>query len=75
MGDDAKRRAFAAAAHASVQGRTWPALSAELVRHYRAVIAGDAVVEPAGTRRAVEPVSTTRVPVVEPVETQRGAIL
>ena len=26
MGDDAKRRAFAAAAHASVQGRTWSAL-------------------------------------------------
>lgn len=39
-GDDAKRRAFAAAAHASVQGRTWPALSAELVRHYRQVMAG-----------------------------------
>jgi phosphatidylinositol alpha 1,6-mannosyltransferase len=43
MGDDAKRRAFAAAAHASVQGRTWPALSAELVRHYKAVIAGTPV--------------------------------
>jgi phosphatidylinositol alpha 1,6-mannosyltransferase len=40
MGDDAKRRAFAAAAYASVQGRTWPALSAELVRHYKDVIAG-----------------------------------
>ena len=40
MGDDAKRRAFAAAAHASVQGRTWPALSAELVR-VPLVIAGD----------------------------------
>ncbi len=26
IGDDAKRRAFAAAAHASVQDRTWPAL-------------------------------------------------
>jgi phosphatidylinositol alpha 1,6-mannosyltransferase len=38
-GDDAKRRAFAAAAHASVQGRTWPALSAELVGHYRQVMA------------------------------------
>ncbi|MFD5277132.1 glycosyltransferase family 4 protein [Pseudarthrobacter sp. NPDC058362] len=38
MGDDAKRRAFAAAAHASVQDRTWPALSAELVRHYSAAI-------------------------------------
>ncbi|MFJ6028415.1 glycosyltransferase family 4 protein [Pseudarthrobacter sp. NPDC092424] len=38
MGDDAKRRAFASAAHASVQDRTWPALSAELVRHYTAAI-------------------------------------
>ena len=37
MGDDAKRRAFAAAAHASVQGRTWSVLGAELVGHYKAV--------------------------------------
>lgn len=42
MGDDAKRRAFAAAAHASVQGRTWSALGDELVQHYRSVM------EPAG---------------------------
>ena len=40
MGDDAKRRAFATAAAASVQGRTWPVLSAELVRHYNEVISG-----------------------------------
>ncbi|HEY9355877.1 MAG TPA: glycosyltransferase family 1 protein [Arthrobacter sp.] len=46
IGDDAKRRAFAAAAHASVQDRTWPALSAELVRHYRSVIAGKPAVAP-----------------------------
>jgi phosphatidylinositol alpha 1,6-mannosyltransferase len=39
VGDDAKRRAFAAAAHASVQDRTWPALCAELVQHYRDVTA------------------------------------
>ncbi|MDQ0826815.1 phosphatidylinositol alpha 1,6-mannosyltransferase [Arthrobacter sp. B2I5] len=39
MGDDAKRRAFAAAAHASVQDRTWPALCTELVQHYRDVMA------------------------------------
>ena len=39
MGDDAKRRAFAAAAHATVQDKTWPALCAELVRHYEEVIA------------------------------------
>jgi phosphatidylinositol alpha 1,6-mannosyltransferase len=46
IGDDAKRRAFAAAAHASVQDRTWPALSAELVRHYRAVVSGEPLIEP-----------------------------
>lgn len=40
VGDDAKRRAFAAAAHASVQDRTWPALCTELVQHYADVIAG-----------------------------------
>ncbi|MDQ0770138.1 phosphatidylinositol alpha 1,6-mannosyltransferase [Pseudarthrobacter defluvii] len=38
-GDDAKRRAFAAAAHASVQDRTWPALCMELVQHYEEAIA------------------------------------
>ncbi|MDR6794574.1 phosphatidylinositol alpha 1,6-mannosyltransferase [Pseudarthrobacter oxydans] len=41
MGDDAKRRAFAAAAHASVQDRTWPVLCGELVRHYEQVIAAE----------------------------------
>jgi phosphatidylinositol alpha 1,6-mannosyltransferase len=40
VGDDAKRRAFAAAAHASVQDKTWPALCGQLVRHYT-----DAIVE------------------------------
>jgi phosphatidylinositol alpha 1,6-mannosyltransferase len=44
MGDDAKRRAFAAAAHASVQDRTWPALCQQLVRHYEEVIAGMPVI-------------------------------
>ena len=43
MGDDAKRRAFAAAAHASVQGRTWSVLGAELVAHYQAVTAEPAI--------------------------------
>jgi phosphatidylinositol alpha 1,6-mannosyltransferase len=38
MGDDAKRRAFGAAALASVQGRTWPVLAAELVGHYQDVV-------------------------------------
>ncbi|WP_168404493.1 glycosyltransferase family 4 protein [Arthrobacter silvisoli] len=45
VGDDAKRRAFGAAALASVQGRTWPALSAELVRHYKSAIAGEEMAE------------------------------
>jgi phosphatidylinositol alpha 1,6-mannosyltransferase len=50
MGDDAKRRAFAAAAYASVQGRTWPALCAELVQHYKEVIAGTPlIIEPVPT--------------------------
>jgi phosphatidylinositol alpha 1,6-mannosyltransferase len=44
-GDDAKRRAFGAAARASVQGRTWPALSAELVRQYQSVIDGEELAE------------------------------
>lgn len=43
MGDDAKRRAFAAAAHASVQGRTWSVLGAELVAHYESVIREPAI--------------------------------
>ena len=46
MGDDAKRRAFAAAAHASVQGRTWRLLGAELVGHYEDVIREPAVAPP-----------------------------
>lgn len=49
MGDDAKRRAFAAAAHASVQDRTWPALCGQLVRHYEEVISGTLAPFPAPT--------------------------
>lgn len=33
-GDSAKRRAFAAAAHEATQGRTWEALTGDLVGHY-----------------------------------------
>lgn len=50
MGDDAKRRAFAAAAHASVQDRTWPALCGELVRHYEQVIAAKPAAASTGLR-------------------------
>jgi phosphatidylinositol alpha 1,6-mannosyltransferase len=50
MGDDAKRRAFAAAAHASVQDRTWPALCGELVRHYQGAIAAAPARTPTGFR-------------------------
>lgn len=58
-GDDAKRRAFAAAAHASVQGRTWHALGEELVRHYEAVRTGSA--SPGSARTgSTSPRSTTR---------------
>ncbi|WP_285314236.1 glycosyltransferase family 1 protein [Pseudarthrobacter sp. fls2-241-R2A-168] len=49
MGDDAKRRAFAAAANASVQDRTWPALCGQLVRHYEEVISGTLAPFPAPT--------------------------
>jgi phosphatidylinositol alpha 1,6-mannosyltransferase len=38
-GDDAKRRAFGRAAHASVQGRTWPVLCEQLVGFYEKAIA------------------------------------
>jgi phosphatidylinositol alpha 1,6-mannosyltransferase len=72
MGDDAKRRAFAAAAHASVQGRTWPALSAELVRHYRAVMASEPVVEPVHSESRRVPVVA---PLATPVQTKRGVSL
>ncbi|MGN6442844.1 MAG: alpha-mannosyltransferase, partial [Arthrobacter sp.] len=48
VGDDAKRRAFASAAHASVQDRTWPALCSELIHHYEEAIAAAAPV-PAGS--------------------------
>jgi phosphatidylinositol alpha 1,6-mannosyltransferase len=70
MGDDAKRRAFAAAAHASVQGRTWPALSAELVRHYTSVIAGTPVSISAD--RACRDQGPAR-PLVEPGPTPAGS--
>ncbi|WP_461189430.1 glycosyltransferase family 4 protein [Arthrobacter sp. Z4-13] len=39
VGDDAKRRAFAATAHASVQDKTWPVLCGQLVRHYEQAMA------------------------------------
>lgn len=39
IGDDAKRRAFAAAARASVAARTWARLGDEIIGHYREAIA------------------------------------
>jgi phosphatidylinositol alpha 1,6-mannosyltransferase len=48
VGDDAKRRAFGTAAHASVQDRTWPALCGELVNHYVDVIAEQPALSGAG---------------------------
>jgi phosphatidylinositol alpha 1,6-mannosyltransferase len=38
-GDDSKRHAFARAARESISGRTWDALGAQLVEHYRDAIA------------------------------------
>ena len=39
IGDDAKRRAFGRAAHASVQGRTWPVLCEQLIGYYEKAVA------------------------------------
>ena len=68
MGDDAKRRAFATAAHASVQGRTWPALCAELIRHYREVIGQPVSTSPTSDIPASS--SSDIPPPVEPFETK-----
>jgi len=38
LGDDYKRQVFGIAARASVEGRTWPAICAQLVEHYRTAI-------------------------------------
>jgi phosphatidylinositol alpha 1,6-mannosyltransferase len=54
VGDDAKRRAFAAAAHASVQDRTWPALCTELVQHYDEVMAAVSLPQPATDARGAQ---------------------
>lgn len=58
-GDDAKRRAFATAAHSSVQGRTWHALGEELVQHYQAVLTGSPGPR-SSAPRPTGPRSTTR---------------
>ncbi len=39
VGDESKRRAFARAAREAVQGRTWKALTADLVGHYEDAVA------------------------------------
>ncbi len=75
MGDDAKRRAFGTAALASVQGRTWPALSAELVRHYKSVIAGEEMAElPLATPVPVPPAYISPAPVIPapPLTSSKG---
>ncbi|MEW1810555.1 glycosyltransferase family 1 protein [Pseudarthrobacter phenanthrenivorans] len=54
VGDDAKRRAFAAAAHASVQDRTWPALCTELVQHYDEVMASVSLPQPATNAKGAQ---------------------
>ncbi len=53
LGDDAKRRAFAVAARASVAHRTWARLGEELVGHYRDAVAGRLV--PAEPGRRIRP--------------------
>jgi phosphatidylinositol alpha 1,6-mannosyltransferase len=39
LGDEAKRAAFGAAAHAAVQGRTWDVLVGQLLEHYQRAVA------------------------------------
>jgi phosphatidylinositol alpha 1,6-mannosyltransferase len=39
IGDDAKRHAFGRAAHAAVQGRTWPVLCEQLIGYYEKAVA------------------------------------
>ncbi|WDF34316.1 glycosyltransferase family 1 protein [Arthrobacter agilis] len=43
VGDDAKRAAFAQAAFASVQGRTWPVLCESLIQHYEETMSDHAL--------------------------------
>lgn len=49
-GDDAKRAAFARAAHASVQHRTWPVLCDQLIGHYEEAMTMRPQARPGGER-------------------------
>ncbi|MEJ1156309.1 glycosyltransferase [Microbacterium marmarense] len=57
VGDESKRRAFARAAHESVQERTWSAVCAQLVEHYEEARAlrplDDALLARAATRPTI----------------------
>lgn len=52
LGDDAKRAAFGAAAHAAVQGRTWDVLVGQLIEHYDRAVALGAREHGSRSRRA-----------------------
>ena len=52
LGDDAKRAAFGAAAHAAVQGRTWDVLVGQLIEHYDRAVALGAREDGPRSRRA-----------------------
>lgn len=64
VGDDAKRQAFARAARESIAGRTWDALGAQLVGHYRDAIAlrpiDDALMARGRNRPAIAPAGVAR---------------
>lgn len=53
LGDDTKRRAFGTAARAAVVGRSWGAVCAELVEHYRAVLRSGTALPGRGRRGQV----------------------
>ena len=64
VGDDAKRSAFAAAARAAVHGRTWEALTRDLVGHYTDAVAlrriDDGLLRRGGPRPAAPAASRPR---------------
>lgn len=64
VGDESKRRAFARAAREAVQGRTWQALTRDLVGHYQDAVAlravDDSMLLRGGTRPATLSASRTR---------------
>ncbi|MFJ6653970.1 glycosyltransferase [Microbacterium sp. NPDC091313] len=66
VGDDAKRRAFAAAAREAVSGRTWDALGAQLLDHYRDAIRLRPIDDALPARARTRPACAPAAPVPRP---------